>query len=216
MRRQTLKEVYDSIKGFRETHNMHSELKWSKVSNQKLEQYMAFVDLFFSLNSVNRIQFHSVIFDSHQANHVRYNNGDSDIGLSKLYYDLIFHKFIKRCGRDSTLFACLDHRISSTSLHDLKAMLNATAARDCGFGHRPLKQIESRDSKKDSVLQMNDVILGAVCAIKNGRHLLIGTREAKRELAKYVLAKSGIHSFDGDTPINMNRFTVWNKRPRPR
>lgn len=216
MHRDTAEEVYSSITKYRDDHNMRSELKWSKVSNQKVEQYLVLVDLFFALNNANHIQFHSVIFDSHKANHSKYNGGDRDIGLSKLYYDLLLHKFIKRCGDAGSLFACLDKRNSSTSLHDLRVMLNATAARDYNMKHKPLAQLVSRDSKADCILQMNDVILGAVCAIKNGKHLLAETREAKRAVAQHVLQKSGVESFDKDTSKSVHRFTVWNKIPKPR
>lgn len=217
MHRSTAEKVYDSIAEFRAKHGMASELKWSKVSNQKLSEYKAFVDLFFALNNTNHIQFHAVIFDSHQWNHNRYNQGDSDIGLSKLYYDLLLHKFVKRCGTDGRrLFACLDHRHSSTPLDDVRRMLNAAAARDHNLNHAPMAQLISRDSKKDCILQMNDVILGAVCAVRNGKHLLADTRMAKKELAGYVLEKSGVMTFDKDTPRSVSRFSVWNKRPRPR
>lgn len=216
MHRNTAAQVYASMAKYRNDHNMRSELKWSKVSNQKVDEYIALVDLFFALNNTNHIQFHGVIFDSHQANHAKYNNGDPDIGLSKLYYDLLLHKFVKRCGHTGSLFACLDQRNSSTSLEEVRRMLNATASRDLGIHTNPVRQLISRDSKTDCVLQMNDVILGAVCAIRNGRHLLADTREAKRQLAMHVLKKSGLQTFDRDTPRSVARFTVWNKVPRPR
>lgn len=216
MHRNTVSEVYDSIARYRSDHCMNAELKWSKVSNQKFDEYTALVDLFFALNNTNHIQFHSVVFDSHKANHKKYNNGDADVGLSKLYYDLLLHKFVKRCGGDGSLFACLDHRHSSTPLEDVRRMLNAVAARDHGIDSNPVSQLISRDSKKDCLLQMNDVVLGAVCAIRNGRHLLADTREAKRKLALYVLEKSGLSSFDEDSPRSVHRFTIWNKVPKPR
>lgn len=216
MRRGTASEVYDSITQYRRDHNMHAELKWSKVSNGKIDEYLALVDLFFALNNTNRIQFHAVIFDSHQANHNKYNDGDADIGLSKLYYDLLLHKFVKRCGNAGSLFACLDRRNSSTSLEDVRLMLNRTAARDFRMDKPPMAQLISRDSKKDCVLQMNDVILGAVCSIRNGRHLLASTRAAKKDLAQYVLEKSGLQTFESDSPKGVNRFTVWNRMPLPR
>lgn len=86
MHRDTYQRVYETLEAFSEKHNMKSELKWSKVSNQKLEEYKALVDCFFALNNTNHLQFHSICFDSHQWNHKKYNKGDSDIGLSKLYY----------------------------------------------------------------------------------------------------------------------------------
>lgn len=215
MHNSTADVIYRSLAKYRSDHNMHSELKWSKISNQKLNEYRALVDLFFALNSTNHVQFHAVVFDSHSWNHNKYNNGDSDIGLSKLYYDLILHKFVRRCGvSDNSLFVCLDHRNSSTPLEDLRKMLNAAAARDHALTHRPVAQLISRDSKADCILQLNDVILGGVCAIRNGKHLLDGTRAAKREIAMMILEKSGLTTFDIDSPRSINRFTVWNKRPR--
>ncbi|WP_456390712.1 DUF3800 domain-containing protein [Profundibacter sp.] len=50
MHKNTVKEVYDTIANYRARHNMNAELKWSKISNQKEEEYMALVDLFFALN----------------------------------------------------------------------------------------------------------------------------------------------------------------------
>lgn len=114
MHRNTAHDVYSSIAKYRADHGMHAEVKWSKISKQKISEYKALVDLFFALNNTNHVQFHAVVFDSHQADHSRYNNSDPDIGLSKLYYDLILHKFVRRCGETSTLFACLDRRNSRT------------------------------------------------------------------------------------------------------
>jgi hypothetical protein len=95
-------------------------------------------------------------------------------------------------------------------------MLNATAARDLNIPFGPVKQLISRDSKSDDILQMNDVILGAVCSARNGKHLLAETRPAKRRIAELVVEKSGLGSFDRDSYQKVNRFTIWNFRHRPR
>jgi hypothetical protein len=58
------------------------------------------------------------------------------------------------------------------------------------------------------------VILGAVCAVRNGKHLLETGRESKRAIANHVLEKSGMSSFDYDSPRSATRFTVWNMLPR--
>jgi hypothetical protein len=89
-------------------------------------------------------------------------------------------------------------------------MINAAAARDYGLHGSPIKQLISADSKADDLLQINDVILGAVGAARNGKHLLSAGRASKRELANLVLSKSGLQSFDINSPRNVTRFTVWN------
>ena len=212
--RNTLQGVHDSMKLYRDTHNMHSELKWSKISNQKEVEYEKLVDYFFALNNNNHLQFHCIIFDNHQWNHTRYNGGDADVGLSKLYYQLLLNKFAKHCAPHGELFACLDHRNSSTPLEDVRRMINAALRRDHGIQTHPLKQLVSADSKTEDLLQLNDVILGAVCAIRNGKHLLATTRSAKKNIALKVLEKSGATNFEGN--FSAQRFTVWNMRPRSR
>jgi len=215
LHRDTLEGVYKTMAQYREAFNMKAELKWSKVSDQKMVEYQWLVDYFFAMNNSNLLQFHSIIFDSHQWNHHRYNEGVGDTGLSKLYYQLILHKFLCHCGPHGSLYVCLDHRNSQTSLHDLKGMLNATGRRDHGLID-PLKQLVSKHSHDEDLLQLNDVILGAVCAARNGKHLLADYRKSKRLLAMQVMEKSGLTTFERDSPKGVGRFTVWNMRARPR
>lgn len=194
---------------------MHAELKWSRISNQKVEEYKALVDYFFWLNSSDAVHFHALVFDNHKANHRKYNDGCADTGLSKLYYQLILHKFCK-VYQGGDMAVCLDHRNSKTPHEDLKRMLNSGVAKTLGRDESPIKQIVSADSKAEDLLQLNDVILGAVGAVRNGKHELVGGRAAKAELAKYVLEKSGLQTFDQDSPRRVTRFTVWNFRPQAR
>lgn len=216
MHTKTLEKAYATLDAYREKYNMKAELKWSKVSDQKFDEYNALVDYFFAMNNANFMHFHSIVFDSHAWAHKKYNNGDSDVGLSKLYYQLMLHKFVKLYGAKGTLYVRVDHRNSSTSLEDIRRMLNATAARDHGITSHPVKQLVSFDSKDCDLLQLNDVILGAVCAARNGRHLLEGCRKAKKTLAETVLEKSGLTTFAQNSPQSQTRFTVWNMRPGPR
>lgn len=214
MHRETLRRAYDTMKAYREKHNMNAELKWGKISVQRIVQYKELVDYFFAMNNANLMHFHSIVFDSHAWAHKKYNGGDKDVGLSKLYYQLMLHKFVKIYGDKGTLYVRLDHRNSSTPLETIRRMLNAVAARDHGIMSDPVKQLVSEDSKRCDLLQVNDVILGAVCAARNGRHLLEGGNIAKQNLAKYVLEKSGLTTFERDSPRAVTRFTLWNMKAR--
>ncbi|MGH6849827.1 MAG: DUF3800 domain-containing protein [Methylocella sp.] len=216
MHTRMLANAYATLRAYRQKHNMKAELKWQRISNQKLNEYKALVDYFFAMNNTNLMHFHSIVFDTHQWNHARYNNGDEDIGLSKLYYQLMLHKFVKFYGNAGDLCVRVDHRNSRTPLEDIRLMLNATAARDHNINTNPVKQLASCDSKCCDLLQLNDVILGAVCSARNGRHLIEGRRAAKREITNHVLERSGLTTFDTSSPASVKRFTVWNMRPRPR
>lgn len=147
-------------------------------------------------------------------NHTRYNDSDADIGISKLYYQMLLHQVIGWYGDLASIYICLDRRLSSTPLQKLHRLLNAGASRDYGLSFGPVSILTAKDSKKDDILQINDVILGAVASYKNGRHLEENARFAKVELSKYVFERSGLKSYDVDSPKNAKHFSIWNRRPR--
>lgn len=209
-----LRSIYTRIFDLRKRHNMFAEMKWSKVSDQKVEAYRDLIDLYFRLLDDGVIAFHGATFDNHKWKHSLYNHGDRDLGLSKNYYQLILHRFIRFYGEQAGLYVCLDKRQSSTRLPDLQRILNAGAAKEYGLDFRPVRTLDSRDSKKDDMLQINDVILGAVSSVKNNRHIAPNTRASKAELAKLVLKHSGLGSFNKDSPPQSKSFTIWNREAR--
>ena len=210
MHKNTVDQVLNTLSKYRKDYNMLAELKWSKISPQKLLEYEFLVDYFFAMNNVNHLQFYCLVFDSHQWNHKKFNDGDRDVGLSKLYYQLMLHKFVKNCGKSGTCYARIDKRNSTTVIEDVRKMINKAAYSKFGYCDSPLKQIVPMDSKNCDILQLNDVILGAVGAARNGKHLLGGGNQAKKAIAKKVIELSGLENFSIDTPSNITRFTVWN------
>ncbi|MEO0633485.1 MAG: DUF3800 domain-containing protein [Pseudomonadota bacterium] len=191
VRSDRLKLVLSGIARLREKHKMFAELKWSKVSNQKAEAYADFVEFFFEMRAAGYLFFHATTFDNHKWDHRKYNENDPDIGLSKLYYQMLLHQFIGRYGDLASLYICLDKRRSTTSLNDLQKILNAGAKKEFGLDFGPVRVLVSKDSKKSDMIQINDVILGAVAAHKNGKHLKNETRAAKRDLARLVCRRAG-------------------------
>ncbi|SHF66743.1 Protein of unknown function [Loktanella atrilutea] len=206
--------LYRAVHDFRIRTNMFAELKWSKVSNQKLDAYKELVDIYFDFARRGALWFRATTFDNHLWDHTRFNDGDPDIGISKLYYQMLLHQVVGHYGDLASLYICLDRRLSSTPLEKLHRILNAGAGKEYGLTFGPVRVLVSKDSKKDDILQINDVILGAVSAYKNGRHLQEGAREAKIELAKYVLLQSGLGSYAQDTPQGKTAFAIWNRKPR--
>lgn len=61
--------VLQAVQSYRTDNQMHAELKWTKVSDQKLTEYQRFVDLFFSLNSV--MYFKAIVVDTSEIDHKR-------------------------------------------------------------------------------------------------------------------------------------------------
>ena len=122
------------------------------------------------------------------------------------------------CEKDHArrLVVHLDHRNSSYSLDTLKAVLNRGMKKKFQHPAQPFVAVEPRDSKTTDLIQIADLLLGAVGFQKNGLHLLAGSKAAKIELAAYIAEKAGMDDLTWDTPRRNHRFTIWNFRLRPK
>lgn len=208
-----------TMAAYRQMTGMHAELKWSKVTNQKYKEYQTFVDHFFALVNTNTIHFKAMMLDTHHLDHRRFSRGDYEVGFYKFYYQLLLHKFGKvYCThkKPCRFIVHLDERKSSYQLSELKTILNNGMARNFKIADRPFHSIEPIDSKQSEVLQICDIILGAIGFQKNGYHLLAGTRKAKKDLANYIAASVGKNDLAKSYSWGADRFEVWNFKLRQR
>jgi hypothetical protein len=179
-----VQEFYDTVHNFRIEQKMFVELKWTKVSDRKLDQYERFIDYFFALN-------------------------DTD----KLYYQLLLHCFGKiycRKGEDDRFIVHLDYRTTTYSLNTLKIVLNRGMQKKFEIDSNPFVSIEPRNSKKSELIQMNDILLGAIGFQKNGYDLLSGARKAKKKLSQYIATGAGLKDLKNNTLWGRVQFTIWN------
>jgi len=108
---------------YRQSQNMWAELKWTKVSDQKLSEYRALIDLFFSVNRA--FHFKAIVVDTQEIDNGRYNKNDAELGFYKLMYQFLLHSFgaYLRPGDRCVIF--LDQRTTSRyKLSTLCAILN--------------------------------------------------------------------------------------------
>ena len=78
----------------------------------------------------------------------------------------------------------------------------------------PFRAIEPRNSKEANLLQMTDVILGAIGFHKNRFDKIIGCSPAKEELALYIAKKVGIARLGSNTRYGEVDFKIWNFVPK--
>lgn len=211
-----LERIHRGIQSFREVHRMWSELKWEKISDQKENEYRYLIDYFFHLNQRGLLDFHSLIVPYSRFDHKSINFNDRNLSLHKMYYQLILHRFCRYYASDgAALYIFPDLSSRPFCAGDARRILNRGVRSRYGITHNPVRTVEPRDSAECDFLQLNDVILGAVSAHRNGRHLSSTGRESKRRLAEYVLRRSGFPSYEINTPAAERRsFTIWNLESR--
>jgi hypothetical protein len=109
----------------------------------------------------------------------------------------------------------LDYRTSKYELDDLRTVLNNGISKKLSKGLnavsiQPFRAVEPRNSKSSEIIQLNDIILGAIGYHKNGYHLLSGSSKAKIELSNYIAQKAGLTGLSDNTRYGQSRFAIWN------
>lgn len=189
------------------------EVKWSKVSRAKLNAYLAVVDTLFGMSATDDIHWHSIIVNNTKLDHNRFNSGDPDVGFNKFLYQLLLsigRKYEKNDKGKMQYYVYLDERTSPQPPETLREILNSGLRKRWNIRYSPFRRVAYADSKKERLLQPNDLLLGSVAFHKNNRHASCPEDSPKRQLAARVAEHAKMNVLGGDTPQSQLRFSVWN------
>ncbi len=196
----------------RKIHYLKSEMKWTKVSRNMLSAYVRFISAFFKTtnreDNYNDILFAATTFETSLIDHKRYSAGDKEVGFYKFYYQFLLHKFGDFARDGSFLYTYLDYRQTKYKLDDLKKILNDGWKKKHNTRYSPFKTIEPRDSRKEDILQLVDILLGAVGYEKNGFHKSCGENSAKLHILNHIKMRLRVKSISCD--FTRSCFSVWN------
>lgn len=161
-------ELKNDIKKLKNKYKVYGEIKWKKVSNLKLQFYKDLIDLFFNCNA----EFRAIVIDAKTFD-INYHNNSSELGFYKCYYQLLKEWIDK----DKEYNILLDFRKdkSKNRAYDLKKCINNYMKKTT------IKNIQFINSKESLLLQLEDVLMGAV-----GYKYNLGKSKAKLEIIKTI------------------------------
>ena len=207
--RQIVKEVDE----WRDLASMSAELKWTKVSSGKLKEYKQFVDLFGNHSRQRSIAFRSAVWRNDEIDYKKHHKGSEELGFYKFYYQLLLHSFGKFIKKDDDgLVVLLDQLNSNYPLEDLRRFLNYGMKKTYGLNANVVRSIEPIDSKSHSLVQMADVLTGAIAFQCEGRHNNPSARVSKKQLASHVAKTFRLKDMTRTTPYSMRSFGIWRFR----
>ena len=189
----------------------HGELKWGKISNSKINAYGRTVKAFFDAPALKPFHFHSLVVDTHALDHKKYNSGSREIGFNKELYNLAT-KFA-RLYDDRLFHLYPDYRDTNQKPEDLRSILNHGRRKSGDNRDWPFRRCQFRNSKDTPLLQLVDLLTGAVAWSVNGHAAAPDASEAKTRIANYVLKRAGIADALKGTAMT-GKFTIWIRRLR--
>jgi hypothetical protein len=189
------KEMKLKIKEIQKKHNVLGEFKWKRVTPSKYEFYEELIDLFFSYD--NNVRFRCVVIDARQIDMKKYNNDDSELGFYKFYYQLLVY-WINNNERYKIYTDCKVNK-KNTRLKELKEILNNKC-------NNNVELIQAIDSKESLMLQLEDILMGAVgyrCNFLNN-----GEAVAKNKLIEKIQLKLNTELNSPSLRYN-NKFNIF-------
>jgi len=165
--------IKDKIKELMVRHQVFGEVKWGTVTPSKKRFFLDLVDLFFYYSS---LQFRVVVIDATKINHSLYNANDQELGYYKFYYQLLAHWI----DATSSYRVFTDQKTNRDKrrLSELKRITNRK------YGHASIQSIQSIDSSESIILQLQNVLMGAVGYKYNYQNY--GASEAKKDVVERI------------------------------
>ena len=200
----------EAIEAARQPELPANSVKWGRVSRTKLDAYKRLVDVFFD-PSASAIHFHSLVVDTHQQNHPRWNKGSREIGFQKEVYQLA-QKF-RRLYPNPVFHLYPHQRSTPQATEELRDILNHGARKKGDGRDWPFRRVHFRALSGCLPLQVVDTLLGALAYRLNGHYDERGASAARKELCDHILRQARIGDVTRDTRMT-GKMTIWHRQLR--
>lgn len=194
------KSIVKDIRKLKEKHNMNPfcEVKWKKISNNKLSFYKELINYFFDNDLLS---FRAVIVDKSQLNHQKFEQSH-DTFYYKVYYQLLSRIIMPNC--ENYIYLDIKDTKSAKKGRKLKECL-ANGIYDFNLEH--IKNVQAINSKESELLQLADILIGAI-AYHNRYTSLENRSKAKIEIINLICQRSS-YNLERSTLLSEEKFNLF-------
>lgn len=203
----SLKEkIFNDIREIKTKHGLSSffEIKWTKVSESKVDFYLELLDYFWS----NKDLYYRglVAKGKNELDNTKYNSGDYDLWYYKMYFLML----------DSIVYPGNEYKIL-VDIKDTRGGKRVKKLRDvlCNnmydFRQEVITQISQINSKESEILQLADLINGALAYHHRGLDELDESNAGKKAIVEALKEK---RTLDVRTSRGEKKFNLFIWTPR--
>lgn len=150
-------EVKAYISDLKKKYGLHGEMKWNCICPKSVEMHKELVNFFFD---DEQIRFRAICIKAAEVNHERFNAGNGELGFYKFYFQLIHHWMLM--GNSYQVFVDYKTNGYQRRVKELGAILNNASTAE-------LTQIQALPSEESVLIQLANVLTGAVASAFNNR-----------------------------------------------
>ena len=196
-------ELNTKIKEIKKKHHVYkfAEIKWVKVSKNKIEMYKDLIDLFFEYDNVF---FRAVVAEDKDKLQFGKNFPCYNDLYYRMYY-LLLREMID-VGFTYNIYIDMKDTKGSDKINSLKDVLNRTLYE---FVDTTVKKIQLVKSDQIDIMGLSDLLIGAV-GYKNRK---LSQSQAKLELIEYIEQKTQ-KKLNQTTAKRSKKFNIFIWRPQ--
>ena len=174
-----------------------SEIKWTKISNSIVKFYIDLLEYFF-INP--NVKFRAVICDKRKLNHKKFHQ-THDEWYHKMYYEMI--RYFINSDNSYEIYPDIKDTNSFRNFQDVAKFLRIKLK---DINEKTIKRIQPIRSNESYILQLADVLTGAIQYNKNG----LNSSASKIKIINYI-KENVVDGIDETTPYNKSKFNllVW-------
>lgn len=186
------KRINTEIRAIKEKHGLSSwtEIKWTAVSPSKLDFYIELVDYFIKEQNLS---FRAVVIkDKSNLNHAKFNQGSHDLWYYKTYFYLL--DAIISYNEEYRIFIDIKDTCGGPKVKKLHEVL---CNNKYDFKHEVIKDINQIHSHESEILQLTDLIMGAIGFYHNGHYDSTQASSAKKSVVEKLFTQYKQHIIGG-------------------
>lgn len=193
-------EINADIKKIKEKYNLPptKEIKWTKISNANKQLYIDIINYFFDNHDLS---FRCVVVDKTKLNHSKFHQTHDDF-YYKIYFELLKQKFYRNKSYNVYVDIKDTHSYQKClKLHEICCNANYD------FSHEMIKKIQPIRSEESQIIQIADVLMGAVI-FANRYNEYKNRSETKKEIVRLIKEKTS-YSLTRSTYLSENKFNLF-------
>lgn len=201
------KRICKDIKKIKQKYNIstNSEMKWTKISNSRaLQAYIELVEYFFKEPN---LRFRGLIAEKDNLDNEKYNDGSYNNWYYKMYYLLLNQLLTPQFSYK--IFIDIKDTKGSKNVDKLKEVLCNNIY---DYKNEIVKDVKQIRSDEVEIMQITDVLIGALNYINNGNYdekINVG----KKEIINKIIELSGCN-LRTSTPYSWNEFNLFIWKPK--
>ncbi|MCQ2563909.1 MAG: DUF3800 domain-containing protein [Mogibacterium sp.] len=199
-------ELFEKIRKLKVAHGLDPffEIKWTKVSYSKIDFYSDLVKLFAEEDCLSYRCL--VIKNKAKLNHEKYNRGSHDLWYYKMYYLMLNAIILPE--NQYNIYIDIKDTLGRKRIDTLQDVLCNNIY---DFKKDVVKRITQIDSKESELLQLADLLNGAICFFHRGLHKVKNANQGKVAIVKML---SEQHDLSRKTPIESQKFNLFIWTPK--